>query len=169
MQRLDPVLKELNQELTNAPPEAADDIQAQIKEREENLLPFYTQVAIEFADLHDRSGRMQAKGVIRDTINWRNSRSYFYWRLRRRLAEDALVEKVQKAAVTSAMAEEAGAAFKLKLDGMLSTEGIYGDDRATTEWLEGTGAEKAAEAVKEVATGALQKAIAEMEARLAQL
>ncbi|CAM9637735.1 unnamed protein product, partial [Choristocarpus tenellus] len=45
------------------------------------------QVAVQFADLHDTPGRMVAKGVIRREVPWSESRVYFYWRLRRRLAE----------------------------------------------------------------------------------
>ena len=40
-----------------------------------------------FADLHDTPGRMKAKGVIRRQVQWAESRSFFYWRLRRRLQE----------------------------------------------------------------------------------
>lgn len=47
-------------------------------------------MAHEFADLHDRAGRMKAKGVIRDVVTWQRSRSYFFWRARRRIAEDGL-------------------------------------------------------------------------------
>ena len=50
----------------------------------------YTQVAHEFADLHDRSGRMLAKGVIRDVVEWEDARAYFHARLERRLAIDKL-------------------------------------------------------------------------------
>jgi acetyl-CoA carboxylase / biotin carboxylase 1 len=46
------------------------------------------QVAHEFADLHDRAGRMKAKGVVRDVLEWGSSREYFYWRVKRRLAEN---------------------------------------------------------------------------------
>lgn len=55
------------------------------------------QVAHEFADLHDRSGRMLAKGVIRDSVTWQRSRNYFFWRTKRRITEDALVKQLQAA------------------------------------------------------------------------
>ena len=35
-----------------------------MKDREEYLLPIYHTVAVNFADLHDRAGRMQEKQVI---------------------------------------------------------------------------------------------------------
>lgn len=40
------------------------ELEAQLKEREEQLLPIYHQVAVQFADLHDTPGRMLEKGVI---------------------------------------------------------------------------------------------------------
>lgn len=51
-------------------------------------------MAHEFADLHDRSGRMKAKGVVRDILEWKSSREYFYWRVKRRLAENEVGELV---------------------------------------------------------------------------
>ena len=57
------------------------------------LLPLYLQVAHEFADLHDRSGRMKAKGVIRDVVTWPKSREYFHYRIKRRIVQDDLVDQ----------------------------------------------------------------------------
>jgi len=82
MHRLDPVLLELDQD-----PEGNKE---EISAREAQLLPMYLQVAHEFADLHDRSGRMLAKGVIRDVVKWETARKYFHARLKRRLATDEL-------------------------------------------------------------------------------
>jgi hypothetical protein len=31
---------------------------------------------------------MKAKGVVRDVLEWGSSREYFYWRVKRRLAEN---------------------------------------------------------------------------------
>jgi hypothetical protein len=42
-------------------------VQQQIQAREEMLQPLYTQVACEFADLHDRAGRMKAVGAIKES------------------------------------------------------------------------------------------------------
>jgi len=47
----------------------------------------YTQVAATFADLHDTPQRMKAKGVIVDVVVWTRARTFFYWRLRRRIQE----------------------------------------------------------------------------------
>ena len=71
----------------------ADDEVASLKRaiaaRESQLMPLYVQISHEFADLHDRPGRMKAKGVIRDVVPWERAREYFYWRVRRRLREVA--------------------------------------------------------------------------------
>lgn len=79
---------------SGAPKEEIAAIQRQMTEREEQLLPIYSQIALQFADLHDRSGRMKAKGVIRDQLEWRESRRYFYWRVRRRLNEEYILRRM---------------------------------------------------------------------------
>ena len=55
------------------------------------LQPLYTQVACEFADLHDRPQRMRALKAIAESLRWPLAREFFYWRLRRRLVEEGLV------------------------------------------------------------------------------
>ena len=82
MHRLDSKLKAMDMN--------ADENAEAIAKREEALAPTYLGVAHEFADLHDRAGRMKAKGVIRDVLSWPRSRAYLAKRLKRRLAEDAL-------------------------------------------------------------------------------
>jgi len=101
MNRLDKKLAQLRSELAVAEESLAEDeaasLRAQIAARENTLLPLYTQISHEFADLHDRPGRMLAKGVIRDIVPWERSREYFYWRVRRRLAQDSLVKSLKAA------------------------------------------------------------------------
>lgn len=91
-------------------------------------MPLYTSVATTFADLHDRAGRMKAKGVIRESISWRlgrgfgprfglvseafravwvafrwrfgprkDSRRYFFWRVKRRVLQDHLIGRLRAA------------------------------------------------------------------------
>merc|ERR1711988_1055379 len=55
--------------------------------RETELLPAYAPLGEMFCDLHDRPERMLAKNVIRDIVPWKACRTYFYWRLKRRVAE----------------------------------------------------------------------------------
>jgi acetyl-CoA carboxylase / biotin carboxylase 1 len=86
--RLDPVLVQLRAELESVTDrEMKSKIEKQIQTREKMLMGVYRQIAVHFADLHDTPGRMQAKGVIRKQVPWAHSRKYFFWRLRRRLAE----------------------------------------------------------------------------------
>lgn len=96
MHRLDEPLKKLDMQLTDE--SLTDDrrrqIQAEVKAREQQLLPFYRTVAVHFADLHDTPGRMLAKNVISDIAVWKQCRSFFYWRLRRRLTELSIVDKM---------------------------------------------------------------------------
>ncbi|XP_042493144.1 acetyl-CoA carboxylase 1-like [Macadamia integrifolia] len=78
-------------------PGTAEALQQQIKSREKQLLPIYTQIATRFAELHDTSLRMHAKGVVKEVVDWGNSRSFFYKRLYRRVAEDSLIRTVRDA------------------------------------------------------------------------
>lgn len=96
MERLDERYASLKRQLedSNKSTEEKNDIKKQLEAREQELLPVYQQIAIQFADLHDRAGRMQAKGVIRKPLEWRHARHYFYWRVRRRLAEEYTLRKI---------------------------------------------------------------------------
>merc|ERR1719242_677575 len=89
MHRLDTELKELDAMLESSSStevtSTTDDIQSKIKAREEKLSPLYTQMACEFADLHDRTGRMEAKGVIKKGLQWKRAREFFYWRVKARV------------------------------------------------------------------------------------
>lgn len=92
-------LKAKHQEAKTAGNHASiDDLQQKIKSRERQLLPVYTQIATKFAELHDTSFRMAAKGVVKKVVEWTKSRSFFYKRLRRRVFEDTLVKTVRNAA-----------------------------------------------------------------------
>lgn len=54
----------------------------------------YHIVAVHFADLQDTPVRLLEKGLLNDVIPWRDSRTWFYWRLRRLLIEDKFVKKI---------------------------------------------------------------------------
>ena len=97
MARLDPVYASLKRSLESKdiPENEAEDLKVKLTAREKALTPIYQQISIQFADLHDRAGRMKAKGVIRRDLQWRESRRFFYWRLRRRLNEQALVRAIK--------------------------------------------------------------------------
>ncbi|CAJ1393583.1 unnamed protein product, partial [Effrenium voratum] len=97
MHRIDEKLRQLDAQLPNAQGDEKQSIEKNIKAREKQLLPLYTSVATTFADLHDRTGRMKAKGVIREGICWKDSRRFFFWRVKRRLLQDFLIARLQKA------------------------------------------------------------------------
>jgi acetyl-CoA carboxylase / biotin carboxylase 1 len=99
MARLDPTYGELKAKISEKglSKEEQQAIKAKMTEREQLLLPVYAQISLQFADLHDRAGRMKAKGVIRQGLRWQNARRFFYWRLRRRLNEEYILKRMAKA------------------------------------------------------------------------
>jgi acetyl-CoA carboxylase/biotin carboxylase 1 len=70
---------------------------AGIVAREKEVGPVFSAVAVAYADLHDKTGRMAAMGVIRQAVPWAESRRYFYQRLRRRLLEESYVSDIRAA------------------------------------------------------------------------
>ncbi|KAI8340678.1 acetyl-CoA carboxylase [Chlamydoabsidia padenii] len=101
MEQLDPVYADLKRRLNDLTggdnPEKKMELDQLVDAREQELLPVYQQIAIHFADLHDRAGRMMAKGVIRKQLEWRTARHFFYWRVRRRLMEEYTCRKIVEA------------------------------------------------------------------------
>jgi len=162
MHRLDPKLQQLSSELKVAEESLAEDeansLRTQIAARENALLPLYVQVSHEFADLHDRPGRMVAKGVIRDVVPWAEARSTFYWRVRRRLAQDALVKQLKEA---DASLEHAAAVEALK--GWVSAD--WEDDQAVLQCFESDSA-KIAEGIEAFKTEAVGKTVSSLLAGL---
>ncbi|XP_062184107.1 acetyl-CoA carboxylase 2-like isoform X3 [Phragmites australis] len=100
MGRLDPELINLKAKfqgakLGNGSLPDIESLQRSIEARTKQLLPLYTQIAIRFAELHDTSLRMAAKGVIKKVVDWEESRSFFYKRLRRRISEDVIAKEIR--------------------------------------------------------------------------
>lgn len=105
---LDTELKQFKEKLLTASPaekeeltKSITELEKQIKRRERALFGVYQQVAVHFADLHDTPGRMKAKGVIRKQVEWKYSRHYFYYRLKRRLLDFQAVNTILTATATS--------------------------------------------------------------------
>ncbi|CAG8532450.1 333_t:CDS:2 [Funneliformis mosseae] len=73
------------------------EIKLQLDAKEQELLPIYSRVALQFADLHDTPGRMKSKETIRKSLEWKESRRFFYWRVRRRLHEEYIFRDLIKA------------------------------------------------------------------------
>ena len=135
MHRIDPTIAALDSELENC--ENEDDMKAireQIAAREEVLKPVYLQAATEFADLHDKTGRMKAKGVIKEAVPWEQSREYFYWRASRRIVEDDIIQRICTA--DESMTKDSAIAM---IQSMYS--GDFDDNKAVTTFLEEKSAE----------------------------
>ncbi len=99
MARLDPEYGALRKQLADntLSPEQLIEVKAAATAREQLLLPVYMQVSLQFADLHDRAGRMKAKNVIRQSLQWREARRFFYWRVRRRVNEEYILRRMLSA------------------------------------------------------------------------
>jgi len=99
MARLDPTYGELRKQFADKTlsQDELSQIKVKMTAREQLLLPVYTQVSLQFADLHDRAGRMKVKNVIRDSLKWRESRRFFYWRVRRRVNEEYILKRMTSA------------------------------------------------------------------------
>ncbi len=136
MARLDPTYAELKAQLLDKSlsSDKQSDIKVKLQEREQLLLPVYSQISLQFADLHDRAGRMQAKNTIRHPLQWKNARRFFYWRLRRRLNEESLIKKM---ANTSSVRDPKARASSLRtLRAWTEIQEFERNDRAVATWYE---------------------------------
>lgn len=111
-------------------PEEHAEISSKIVKREKALLPIYAQISVQFADLHDRSGRMLAKGVIRREIKWVDARRFFFWRLRRRLNEEYVLKLIGEQLKNANKLEKVA-----RLKSWMPTVD-YDDDQAVSTWIE---------------------------------
>ncbi|KFH45103.1 Acetyl-CoA carboxylase-like protein [Hapsidospora chrysogenum ATCC 11550] len=146
MARLDPTYADLKKQLNDKslPAETVQEVKSKMVAREKQLLPVYSQIAVQYADLHDRSGRMKAKGVIRDELEFVNARRFFYWRLRRRLNEEYILKRMAASALAAPGSAHSSPAKVSELRAhnqrlLKSWSGIVNwdkDDRAVTEWYE---------------------------------
>ncbi|ODV90582.1 hypothetical protein CANCADRAFT_2313 [Tortispora caseinolytica NRRL Y-17796] len=132
MSRLDPECSRLKSKLEDKTlsTEEISEVKTRMAERESQLLPIYQQVALQFADLHDRSARMKAKGAITEELELHDVRRFFYWRAHRRLLEEYAYKRISAA--------KNGAASRLECISILkSWIGRAGtDDRAVVKWFE---------------------------------
>lgn len=135
MARLDPTYAELKASLSDKSlsHDKQSDIKVKMSEREQLLLPVYSQISLQFADLHDRAGRMKAKNTIRRPLLWKNARRFFYWRLRRRLNEESLIKKM---ATTSTKDPMARANSLRSLQAWTGVQDFENNDRAVATWYE---------------------------------
>uniref|UniRef100_A0A7N6A6G0 acetyl-CoA carboxylase n=1 Tax=Anabas testudineus TaxID=64144 RepID=A0A7N6A6G0_ANATE len=137
MRRIDSVYASLVEQLGKLSDKQCRELESKLKAREEFLLPIYHQVAVQFVDLHDTPGRMQEKGVITDILDWKNVRSFFYWRLRR-----LLLEQVVKCEILQANKDLGDGHMQSMLRRwFVETEGtvkayLWDNNQAVVEWLE---------------------------------
>ncbi|XP_066189651.1 acetyl-CoA carboxylase 1 isoform X1 [Sylvia atricapilla] len=139
MRRVDPVYISLAERLGTPELSPADrkELEAKLKEREEFLAPMYQQVAMQFADLHDTPGRMQEKGAITDILDWKTSRAFFYWRLRRLLLEEAVKGKIHEAnpELTDGQIQAMLRRWFVEVEGTVKGY-LWDSNKDLVEWLE---------------------------------
>jgi len=164
MHRLDPQLQLLDSELEGVDgldDDAKASIKEQISARENDLKGVYTQIATEFADLHDKTGRMKAKGVIKQAVPWSRSREFFFYLAQRRILEDDYVARLKAAddAIDTASATE-------MIQAMYS--GDWEDNKAVMTFLSDSAADIEAKII-EVKKAAVAAKIASLQSELEQL
>lgn len=131
MERLDPTYSELKKKLAGKlDADEYSEVSAKLVAREKALLPVYAQISVQYADLHDRSGRMLAKGVIRKELEWRDARRFFFWRLRRRLNEEYLLKMIGESIQSKTRLEKVA-----RLKSWMPTVD-YEDDEAVSKHIE---------------------------------
>ncbi|CEP61144.1 acetyl-CoA carboxylase ACC1 LALA0_S02e07712g [Lachancea lanzarotensis] len=133
MARLDPTYKDLKSQLegSNITPEKHQELSVKLAAREKVLMPIYHQISVQFADLHDRSGRMTAKGVISKELDWPQARRFFFWRLRRRLNEEYLVKRLNAELPNAQRLEKIA-----RLSSWYPASVDRDDDRVVATWIE---------------------------------
>ncbi|KAM0865439.1 hypothetical protein ACQ4PT_043269 [Festuca glaucescens] len=142
MLRLDPELTSLDARLkemkkANASFQETEAIKRSMNNRRKKLMTIYTQVAKRFVELHDTSSMMIAKGLISKVVDWEESRSFFYRRLRRRVAEDSLAKEVKEAAgeqMAHRAALECIKQWYLASNGSEGDGDKWNDDEAFFDW-----------------------------------
>jgi hypothetical protein len=137
MDRLDPEMRKLSSEArcSTTSEERRRELEEALRKREEVLAPTYHQVAVHFAELHDTPTRMKEKAVIREVVEWSESRTFFYWRLRRRLLESQIVAKME--ASTHLKYHEC---LEMLRHWFIEDQGenqrfLWDQDRSAVEWL----------------------------------
>ena len=132
MNRLDDACKQLKAKVdaaSNEEEKAA--LTQELSARHAKLFPVYEQISIQFADLHDRSGRMLAKGVIRKELEWSEARRYFFWRVRRRLNEEYMIKKISEQIPSSTRLERTA-----RLNSFYPSTLDVENDRDVATWIE---------------------------------
>ncbi|CAF3453887.1 unnamed protein product [Rotaria socialis] len=140
IRRLDPVSRELaaeiNLSITGSVNSAKEELERQLAERETRLFPVYQQAAVMFCDLHDTPGRMLEKGVIREILDWRSSRQFFYWRLKRRLGENNVVKTILSLDPSMGYQSASKCVEQWFNEDKRNDTAQWSQDKVVAEWLE---------------------------------
>lgn len=148
MRRLDPEVQRL---ITLGAPNH------EISKREDQLMPVYHQIALQFAEMHDTPQRMLAKGVIKRIVSWSDARVFFIKRLKRRLMEEELVKHIATADASITRSEGAKLLFEWFRNSVLD-EGLWVDDQAVQQWAESaTGSSRIALELKSIKSNAAKR------------
>ena len=89
--------------------------------------------------IHDTPTRMMAKGVIRDVVEWKDSRTKLYWRLKRRLYEKKLMRRIEKTGAALNQGQKTELLRRWFTEHERSKEGEkfrWENDKPVAEWLE---------------------------------
>lgn len=131
MERLDATYASLKRD-SKDPTKSAEEkatAAAELVKRETLLQPTYKQIALLYADLHDRTGRMEAKGCAKPAV-WKNARRHFYWAVRARVARSAALSEIAEASPGSTLE------YRVKLLNSLAEIEPDTDYREVAETLE---------------------------------
>lgn len=133
MARIDKTYGELKAKLQDSKlsPEEHQEISNKLTSRERLLLPIYQQISVQFADLHDRSGRMLAKHAISKELELVDARRFFFWRIRRRLNEEYLIKRIGEELQHANRIEKVA-----RLRSWLPSTIDHSDDRVVANWIE---------------------------------
>jgi acetyl-CoA carboxylase/biotin carboxylase 1 len=133
MGRLDKTYAELKNKLSDSSlsQEELQEVSQKLAARERALLPIYQQISVQFADLHDRSGRMLAKGAIRKELELVDARRFFFWRIRRRLNEEYLIKRIGEVLEKATRVEKVA-----RLRSWYPASVDFEDDRVIANWIE---------------------------------
>ncbi|XP_072271466.1 acetyl-CoA carboxylase 2 isoform X2 [Pyxicephalus adspersus] len=139
MRRLDKVYTQIVEQLGTPERSEAErkNLEKKLKAREEILLPIYHQIAVKFADLHDTPGRMQEKGVISDILEWKEARTFMYWRLRRLLLEEEVKNEILLAnsELSDIHIQSMLRRWFMETEGAVKTY-LWDNNQVVVEWLE---------------------------------
>lgn len=131
MERTDPTyatLKKSSKDQTLSAEERAA-ATSELSKRESDLMPTYKQIALLYADLHDRAGRMEAKGCAKP-VQWKNARRHFHWAVRAQLAISAAAAKLTTVSPQLSLEDAKRRVFEQ------IPQVAHDDDRAVAEALE---------------------------------